>query len=137
MKKFTWVNSEIPLIEQVRAALEQEFYPVFVSEGSSEEKVDRIRHNDYLCKMYRSFTEIKGAVVVFGHSLELSDDHIFTDRIGRHGKTNRLYVSVFGNPASALNQALVARANAVSALRSPNRPLEVKFFDAASASVWS
>ena len=48
MKKFTWVDSQIPLIEQVRSALEQNFFPVFVSEGTCEEKVDRIRHNDYL-----------------------------------------------------------------------------------------
>jgi hypothetical protein len=137
MKKFTWINSQIPLIEQVRDALQREFYPVFVSEGTSEEKVERIRHNDYLCKMYRSFTEIQGDLVVFGHSLDQSDDHIFTDRIGRHGKTSRLYVSIFGNPSTAANALIIRRGLDISALRSSRRPLEVKFFDAGSASVWS
>src|SRR5271157_2020343 len=70
MKKFTWINTQVPLIEQIRAALKREFYPVFVSEGTSHEKFERIRHNDYLCKMYRSFTEIQGDLVVFGHSLD-------------------------------------------------------------------
>ena len=137
MKKFTWINSQVPLIEQVRAALHQEFYPVFVSEGTSNEKVERIRHNDYLCKMYRSFTEIQGDLVVFGHSLDESDDHIFSDRIGRHGKTTRLYVGIFGDPTTADNMTKIRRAQDISHLRSPRRPLEVKFFDAASASVWS
>ena len=136
MKKYTWVDSQIPLIEQVRAALKQEFYPVFVSEGTSDEKVDRIRHNDYLCKMYRSFTELKGDLVVFGHSLDASDDHIFTDRIGRHGKTGRLYVSLFGDPSGKTNREKIRRANAISARRS-RKPLEVKFFDAATAAVWA
>lgn len=137
MKKYTWVDSQIPLIEQVRAALQQEFYPVFVSEGTSREKVDRIRHNDYLCKMYRSFTEIQGDLVVFGHSLDQSDDHIFTDRIGRHGKTSRLYVSIFGDPSTPANREKIRRAEELPERRGARRPLEVKFFDAGTASVWA
>lgn len=136
MKKFTWINTQVPLIEQIRAALKQEFYPVFVSEGTSDEKVERIRHNDYLCKMYRSFTEIQGALVVFGHSLDASDDHIFTDRIGRHGKTSQLYVSLHGDPSSASNKAIIRRASALSNLRRGKWRLDVKYFDADTASVW-
>lgn len=136
MKKFTWINTQVPLIEQIRAALKQEFYPVFVSEGTSDEKVERIRHNDYLCKMYRSFTEIRHALVVFGHSLDASDDHIFIDRIGRHGKTSHLYVSLHGDPRSPSNEAKIGRALGLSPLRRRKWPLEVKFFDANTASVW-
>ena len=137
MKKFTWINTQIPLIDQVRNALQQEFYPVFVSEGTSDEKVERIRHSDYLCKMYRSFTEIQGDLVVFGHSLDQSDAHIFNDRIGRHGKTSRLYVSIFGNSDTPANAAKIQRANEISGMRIARRPLEVKFFNAASAAVWA
>jgi hypothetical protein len=137
MKKFTWVNSQVPLIEQVRAALQQEFYPVFVSEGTSDEKVERIRHNDYLCKMYRSFTEIQGAIIVFGHSLDHTDDHIFTDRIGLHGKSDRLYISIFGDPSSGPNRTKMARATAIAGFRSAKRPLKVSFFDAGTAAVWA
>jgi hypothetical protein len=50
MQKWTWINTQVPLIDQIRQALQKEFYPVFVSEGTSDEKLDRIRHNDYLCK---------------------------------------------------------------------------------------
>lgn len=136
MKKFTWINTMIPLVDQIRSALKQEFYPVFVSEGTSGEKLERIRHNDYLCKMYRSFTELKGAIVVYGHSLDVSDDHIFTDRIGRHGKTSQLFVSLYGDPGSDANKTIIRRALALAKLRPDRRPLEVRFFDAASASIW-
>lgn len=136
MKKFTWIDTQIPLVDQIRDALKREFYPVFVSEGTSAEKVERIRHNDYLSKMYRSFTEIKGTIVVFGHSLDESDDHIFTDRIGRRGKTSQLYISLFGDPASVANKGVIRRASVLSALRPIQKPLEVKFFDAGTASVW-
>ena len=136
MKKFTWINTQVPLVEQIRVALKQEFYPVFVSEGTSNEKVDRIRHNDYLCKMYRSFTEIQGALVVFGHSLDESDEHIFTDRIGRHGKTRQLFVSLHGDPSSSSNRAIIQRASALPHLRRGKWSLDVEYFDAATASVW-
>ena len=136
MKKFTWINTMVALVDQIRAALKQEFYPVFVSEGTSDEKLERIRHNDYLCKMYRSFTELRGAIVVYGHSLDESDDHIFTDRIGRHGKTSQLFVSLYGDPSSATNKGVMRRASGLARLRPARRPLEVRFFDAATASVW-
>jgi hypothetical protein len=137
MKKFTWINTGVPLIDQIRDALEREFYPVFVSEGTSAEKLERIRHNDYLCKMFRSFTEIQGSIVVFGHSLDECDDHFIVDRIGRHGKTKELYVSLFGDPSSTANRKVVRKAESLAGLRPARRPLKVKFFDAASASVWS
>lgn len=136
MKKFTWINTMVPLVDQIRDALKQEFYPVFVSEGTSEEKLERIRHNDYLCKMHRSFTELKGTVVVYGHSLDESDDHIFTDRIGRHGKTSQLFVSLYGDPDSPTNKTIIRRALALPGLRPARHPLEVLFFHAATASVW-
>jgi hypothetical protein len=136
MKKFTWINTQIPLIEQIRSALSQEYYPVFVSEGTSDEKVGRIRHNDYLCKMYRAFTEIQGTLVVVGHSLDECDSHIFSDRVGRHGKTRKLYISLFGDPSSASNQTIIRRGTELAGLRKRGRPLEVKFFDAASVSIW-
>jgi hypothetical protein len=136
MQKFTWVNTQIPLIEQIRAALNQNFYPVFVSEGTSDEKVDRIRHNDYLSKMYRGFTQIKDNLVVFGHSLDECDDHIFVDRIGRHGKTRRLYVSLYGDPDSTANRSIIRKAESIPEYRSVRNPLEVRFYDAASANLW-
>ncbi len=137
MQKYTWVNTQVPLIEQIRYALENEQYPVFVSEGTSDEKIDAIRHNDYLSKMYRGFTEIKGSLVVFGHSLDQSDDHIFASRIGLRGKTGRLYVSIHGDPSLKSNASIIQKASSLPLLRKVNRPLEVKFFDAESASVWT
>jgi Domain of unknown function (DUF4917) len=113
MQKFNWANTQISLIEQVRNALNKNFYPVFVSEGTSGEKVERIRHNDYLAKMYRGFTEIKDNLVVYGHSLDECDDHIFVDRIGRRGKIKRLYVSLYGDPGSPANRSIIRKAESI------------------------
>lgn len=136
MQKFTWANTQIPLIEQIRSALNNNYYPVFVSEGTSDEKVERIRHNDYLSKMHRGFTEIKDNLVIYGHSLDECDDHIFVDRIGRRGKIKRLYVSLFGDPDSPSNRSIIRKAESIPEYRKIKHPLEVKFYDAASATLW-
>ena len=79
---------------------------------------------------------IQGTIVVFGHSLDECDAHIFADRIGRHGKTSRLYVSLFGEPDAVSNQNIIRRASEIAGLRNDRKPLEVKFFDAGSVSMW-
>ena len=48
VQKYTWINTQVPLIDQIREALSNEYFPVYVSEGRSSEKLERIRHNDYL-----------------------------------------------------------------------------------------
>ncbi len=58
IQKYTWVRTGIRLIEQTRAALSNDLFPVFVAEGTSMEKLERIRHCDYLAKAYRSFQSI-------------------------------------------------------------------------------
>lgn len=136
VQKYTWINTQIPLIQQVRDALAREYFPIYVSEGTSAEKIERIRHNDYLSKMWRQFTSIQGCIVVFGHSLDESDDHIFIDRVGRHGKTSCIYVSILGDPESPSNQQLITKALSLSRYRLARHPLVVKFFDAESANVW-
>jgi hypothetical protein len=48
IQKYTWVNTGLRLIDQIRDALKRDYFPTFVAEGTSNEKLIRIRHNDYL-----------------------------------------------------------------------------------------
>jgi Domain of unknown function (DUF4917) len=50
--------------------------PLFVSEGTSEEKRRAIRGSDYLDHVFNTFSELKGALVVFGQALESQDEHL-------------------------------------------------------------
>jgi hypothetical protein len=136
VRKFTWVNTGVRLIEQIRDALKRDYYPLFVSEGSSDEKLLRIKHSDYLAKAYRSFSEITGCLFVYGHSLAENDEH-YLKRIER-GKLTRLYIGIYGDPNSPGNKAIVRRANAMPLARVGNkaRPLDLFFYDASTAKVW-
>jgi hypothetical protein len=131
--KYTWSRTGVRLIDQIRSALGDEKYPLFVAEGHSDEKLERIRHHAYLARIERSLLEVTGALFLYGVSCGESDRHVL-DWIAK-GKVSHLYIGIFGDPDSAENVALKKRANAVVARRRRG-VLRISFFDAASARAW-
>ena len=134
VQKYTWVNTGVALIEQVREALERNLYPLFVSEGDSRQKLSKIKHSDFLARAYRSFSKIGGALFVYGHSFAPSDEHVL--RLIDKNKCSQLFVGLYGDPDSPGNRRIRDRAQAIAAGRPNSRPLEALFYDAASARVW-
>jgi len=134
VQKLTWANTGVPLIDQITAALNNNSYPLFVSEGTSQAKLARIRHSDYLSKCYRSLREVQGALFVYGLSMADNDEHILK-QIER-GKTSHLFVSLYGDPASNANRAVIRRMEQLAEGRPKKKALAVAFFDAESARVW-
>jgi hypothetical protein len=82
--KKTYNNSDIDLIAQIKKSLNSNIYPIFISEGNSEQKLTKIIHNSYLNHCYRSLRSLggggkksnKGDLVVFGTYLKKNDNHI-------------------------------------------------------------
>ena len=134
IRKYTWKRTGIRLIDQIRAALVNDFFPLFVAEGSSDEKLERIRHSDYLAKAYRSFESIQGTVFIYGHSLAENDEHYL--RLLENGKVSTLFVGLFGDASNASNKRIIARAEAMAFKRGGKRPLAVHFFQSETAKVW-
>lgn len=138
LKKYTWVRKGVPLIDQARAAIEGNAYPLFVAEGSSAQKKAKIRHNAYLYQGFKQFTanvkQPKHCFFIFGHSLAANDDHIL-NRMAR-GRFGKLYIGLYGDPDSADNKRIIARAEEMAGLRHERSPLEIAFYDTASAQVW-
>lgn len=138
LKKYTWVRSGVPLVDQARAAITAGLYPVFVSEGESNSKLTKIRHNAYLQHSFKSFHSVMAvtnqALFIYGHSLAHNDDHVLT-RIGR-GKCKKVYISLYGDPDSESNQLVAQRAQELAGMRHYRNPVTLAFFDASSANVW-
>lgn len=135
--KYTWSKTDIPIVDQVRSALDDEKYPLFVAEGHSTDKLDKIMHSAYLHKALRSFSSISGSLFVFGHSFDDNDDHI----LGKIpiGKVTDLFVGLYGDPDAELNVRIRQKAQRFSEERAAiprKRPLGVRFYDASSAAVW-
>jgi hypothetical protein len=134
VQKYTWTNTGRRLIDQIREALTNELYPIFVAEGESSQKYKRIRHSDFLHKAYRSFQEIGGTLFIYGHAMSPNDEHIIR-LIGR-GKLERVFVGIYGDENSVPNQAIRRRVEQLQVVRPARKPLQAEFFDAASARVW-
>ncbi len=141
LQKYTWLNTGIRLIDQVRAALDASKYPLFVSEGTSVEKLERIKHSGYLHRGLASMPKVTGSMFVYGLSFAENDEHVL--RMIEIGKIARLYVSLFGDPNSETNALIIDRAMRLVEKRKTRnegrrRPLElqVEFYSAQSARVW-
>lgn len=134
IQKYTWVNVGKPLIQQIREALEQNYFPLFVSEGDSDKKYTKIQHSAYLSKGFRSLVSTTGVLFTYGLSFSESDNHIA--RAIEKGKFSTLAVSVYGDPNSPTNATMIQKTNTLAAGRPPKKPLAVIFYDAASAHVW-
>lgn len=140
--KYTWSKTDKAIVDQIRDALDEDKFPLFVAEGSSESKVERILHNAYLHKALRSFesccNSLNNAIVIFGHSLAPNDQHIFR-RISV-GSAANLLVGLYGDPTSESNKVKIAKADELIALRTqlrgPKLPLNVTFYQAETAKVW-
>jgi len=135
--KYTWSKTDIPIVEQVRSALDEEKYPLFVAEGHSHDKLDKILHSAYLHKALRSFSSIGGSLFVFGHSFDDNDDHVLKKI--PEGKVTDLFVGLYGDPNSANNKRIIAKAFSFMDFRAESgrrNKLNVHFFDVGTARVW-
>lgn len=71
-----------------------EQFPLFISEGSSEWKLSRIKRNDYLRFTYEKLCKSTGGLVVLGHSLHKDYDQHIIDAINQ-SPLHRIAISVW------------------------------------------
>lgn len=138
LRKITWNRTDLALIDQVRAQLQQGRFPLYVAEGESEGKLDKINRSAYLSKGLRSLAACGGSLMIYGHSLGSNDAHIF--RAITRSKIRRIAVSIYGDPDSDRNREIARRARHLVADRiehTDRDPLEVDLFDATNVSLWT
>lgn len=138
LRKYAWSRTGIPLMDQIRAALEEELFPLFVAEGERQQKVEKIRKNVYLHHALKSFKSVtrnsNRHLFIHGHSLSGNDDHVL--RLVGKGRNPKVFVSLYGDMESDENQQIVERAYRLAQLRENRYPVGLFFYDAASAHVW-
>lgn len=134
LKKYTWKNTQIALIDQIKRELEGGFYPLFVSEGDSKDKYSKIIHSGYLSRCVRSIGNIGGSLFVHGHSFADNDDHILN--FIPESKVKNLCISVFGDISSVENKAKLKKAEKLKGMRGDRNPLNIFFYQSESANVW-
>lgn len=125
--KKTFLRTGKSLKEQIRDEMKKGYYPIFVSEGDSEQKKTKIIHNAYLNHCYKSFAQIGGDLVVFGTVLKQGDQHI-RDAILKN-KTKRIFFGV-----SSLEKGKKELGEFIIKAEEQNK--EVFFYDYRSVDIW-
>lgn len=135
IQKYTWINTQKKIVEQIQESLTNNKFPLFVAEGTSAKKLMKIKHSAYLYHSYKSFSAITNSpnnpLFIFGHSLADNDDHILK-KIAK-GKIKSVYISLYGDANSKINKSIIGKADR---LKSNRDDLNITFFDAKSANVW-
>lgn len=128
------------LVDTVGKRIERDDVPLFISEGSSQEKRVRIAESDYLTAASDGLTaacdDPEASLFIFGHSLRDEDEHVFEKIV--EGDVPEVFVSV-----RALDQleaqAQVSKATDLWIAKRNRRggpPLAVFSYDPAEAAPW-
>lgn len=130
--KIEWADIEKPLTEQVQEKINDNIFPLVVSEPTSDKKMERIDSSMYLTHCLEEFSKIEGILFIHGHSFSSNDKHIW-DTMTENSGISKIFVSLRGNENKPENIMKKARVTAVCA---PKR-LEHYFYSAESANIWA
>lgn len=92
------------LLENISKRMNKKEYPIFVTAGNANEKLNHIMHNKYLSTCYDNLSNITGSLVTFGFSFSDNDAHII-NAINRACKFDKekgtkllsIYIGVFSD----------------------------------------
>lgn len=143
LRKHCWSRTHTPLTELIKAGLAVGDYPLFVAEGAADRKLSQIQRSGYLWYCLDKLARIKTPLVVFGHSLGDSDQHI-VDALARNVELPAMHIGVHGGPDSpsaanveaAANNLMKIREATLEARGGKGKELSVSFFSSESAPVW-
>lgn len=84
---------------------EKKEYPIFVTAGSSFDKLTHIMHNKYLAYCYETLSSIEGSLICYGFGFGQYDDHIIKainkagkkrkDKNGNWHTLNSIYIGIY------------------------------------------
>jgi len=135
IQKFTWKNKLLTIGEQVRKSINDNKFPVFISEGTQEHKMQRIKENGYLARSFSSLKGLSGDLFIFGHSIRDEDNHVF-EIMNDNAKLKKIFISLYGEQSSETNQKII---NKIQQWRNEFtfKGREYIFYDSKSVKVWN
>lgn len=142
LRKHCWNRTGKALTQLIQEGLANKSYPMFVAEGSAEQKLEQIQRSGYLWYCLDKLAKIESPLLVFGHALGDSDRHL-ADAIAHNLKLGSIAVGLFRDPKSPSNRMIYTNALQLQARRGEllaqgrkGHELAVTFFDSESAKAW-
>lgn len=129
--KNTYSRTSIALKEQTLKNLQNEIYPIFVSEGTSKQKKAKIIHNAYLNHCYKSLGSIgskESSLIIFGTLLKTHDSHIREAIL--NNKVRNIYIGISSEEQIKDLEPFKLE------LKEARIPKTVKFYNYKTAKVW-
>lgn len=119
------------IMEKISSRIEKGIFPIFVTEGDGNQKLNQIRHNGYLSDCYSHLQQITGRLVTYGLSFSENDMHIVNALNEASTNPNdclrSVYIGVFNENDKDHIQKLVQRGIF---------NFKVNTFDASSINPW-
>lgn len=125
-------DTEHYLLENINARLDHREYPIFVTAGTGNEKLQHIVHNRYLMHCYESLSNIEGSLVTFGFNFGDYDHHIIEaiNKAAKQGKKQ-------GNKLHSVYIGVYSEADYNHILEISSRfNCKVNLYDARTANIW-
>lgn len=125
-------SGERYLLQNIEARLADGEYPIFVTAGNGDEKLEHIRHNRYLSYCYDKLSSLDGSLISFGFNFGPYDEHIIEalNRAAKYGSKQppKLWSVYIG----AYSQSDVEHIKSIE----DKFHAKVRIFDAKTANVW-
>ena len=133
-------RSTTRLLEQIKNGIQSKKFPLFVAEGLAHHKKRQIEGNKYLMHCYRQLSsEISGSLVVFGHALRESDDHIL-DAICGNSHLDDIWLGVYDyHGSSAVRKDFALLYERILEKRfqmHPQKPLRILLYETSQKNYW-
>lgn len=127
------INNNTNLFDAIGEKWKQKYVPLFVSEGSSEQKLKAIRRSTYLNFVYENvLSHLEPTVIIYGWKLAEQEQHLIK-KIFSNNKISNVYISMYlGSNTEPIDE----QKRIASMLKRENRTMNIKFFDAASKNCW-
>ena len=128
-------TTEAYLLENVQKRLDKKHYPIFVTAGNGQEKLNHIVHNQYLTNCYDNLSNITGSLVTFGFNFGEYDLHLidainraakFRKDDNRDGKLYSIYIGVYSKKDMNHIESIKDKFNC-----------KVNLYNASTANIWN
>lgn len=128
-EQYSW---DAYLLENIKARLDRGSYPIFVTAGNGDDKLEHIRHNRYLSHCFDALSKTDGSLVTFGFNFGEYDEHIIEaiNRANHHPSKHTpklwsLYIGTYSD----------ADIDHIRSIEHKFHP-RVRIYDAKTADVW-
>lgn len=120
------------LLQKINDRMTSKSYPIFVTAGSAQEKLNHISHNKYLSCCYDQLTQIEGSLITFGFNFGEYDTHIIDaiNKAAHQGqragnKLHSVYIGVYSQENLDYILSIIGKFR-----------LKVNFYNASTAPIW-